>query len=346
MNEEVRVRCAGLLSPSKEQKERMFSRIEEGLRPKQAAGTRKKRGRKLRTVFAAAAAVCVLTAATAAAAEYLGLDLGFLRFLKPAEETAGYLAQGAYPVNRTDSNENGTLTVKQVLGGSDLLYILLDFTAPPGESLDYARYQFESSEFDTGLGGTSSWKFDTIETEEKGDTTISLVMSVLSEQIPTDGTVYLKLGGLQGAGPFPGAFETIVPGTWEVSFPLDIRENVRGQSADLPVTMFGYAARLKTVSLSPVSVALKLESASAREISEAGSGGMGRELAPNVHEDAFPVTVHYADGTAETTGIFRGLCQIEFRTGEIWIVKTFPAAIDDRQVRSIEFFGVEVAVSQ
>jgi len=52
------------------------------------------------------------------------------------DEQAEYLSNGAYVVDKQVANENGTLTVKQVIGDSNLTYILMDFVAPEGTVLN------------------------------------------------------------------------------------------------------------------------------------------------------------------------------------------------------------------
>lgn len=97
----------------------------------------------LRTALIAAVC-CILISTSAFAAVSFGLMDGLRTFLQPATpEQEELLAQGAYVVNKSDSNPNGTLEVKQVIGDSNLVYLLLEFIAPEGTVLDLDGYRFD-----------------------------------------------------------------------------------------------------------------------------------------------------------------------------------------------------------
>ncbi|WP_461671255.1 hypothetical protein, partial [Mycobacterium tuberculosis] len=90
-----------------------------------------------------AAVLMVFMATTAFATTYMGLDEKFMKFLNPVNhEQAEHLSNGAYVVDKQVSNNQGTLHIKQVIGDSNLTFVLMDFSAPMGTVLDGARYRF------------------------------------------------------------------------------------------------------------------------------------------------------------------------------------------------------------
>ncbi len=86
------------------------------------------------------AAVMLLAMSSLAVAEF-ALNKDFLGFFNA--ESGQLPQQSGQEINMQDSNENGTLTVEQVVGDSQSVYVLLDFVAPEGTVLNYDSYIWE-----------------------------------------------------------------------------------------------------------------------------------------------------------------------------------------------------------
>lgn len=330
------------LTPKTEQKEKMFHNI---LAQSQSENTTH-RGfapvKRLKSVVLAAVLMVCLTT-TAYAAVYMGLDEAFLKFLSPANhEQVQYLSNGAYVVDKQVVNEKGTLTIKQVIGDSSLTYILMDFTAPEGTELNAARYRFKYPEIDTDQHyyGTG---FEVLEDGNPNDNKISLVMSIMTKNSIAGQPAHFIFNDLQAADPFLGEFETVIPGAWETDVKLDFKEYSNVYKIDQTITMFGYKAVLKTVSVSPISISLKIESNSLEEINEAA--GKLKEIGENEYLDYYPVTINYKDGTSETTNILNGLHLLETGIGRMLTIKTFENVINDKEIASIVFFDKEIPLA-
>jgi hypothetical protein len=289
------------LTPTNEQKEKMFQNI---LAQSQNENTRR-RGftpvKRVRSVVLAAVLMVFLT--TTAFAAYRGLDDTFLKFLNPSNhEQAEYLSNGAYVVDKQVANEKGTLTIKQVIGDSNLTYFLMDFTAPEGTVLDSARYRFEYPMITTDQSYQSTG-FKVLDDGNPIDNKISLVMSIMTKNSIAGQTVHFKLKDLEAADPFPGIFKTVIPGSWETAFKLDFKEYSNLYHIDQNITLFGYRAVLKSISVSPISISLKIEGTSMKEIDKAA--GRLKEIGENEYLDNYPITINYKDGTSETTHFYR-----------------------------------------
>ena len=327
------------LTPTSEQKEKMFHRIllqsrEINQRPRGVMPSR-----HLKTALSIAT-VWIGLSTTAFAAAYMGLDEAFLKFLKPAnQDQMQFLSDGAYTVNERVVHENGTLTIKQVIGDGNLTYLLMDFAAPQGTVLDAARYRFEHPMITTDQQYVST-NFEVLDDENPHDNQISLIMSIMSQDPLAGQTAHFKFRDLQAAAPFPGIFETVIPGTWEA----DVSLNFKAYSTLYPVkrklAMFGYEAVLQTISVSPISITLKIESESLKEIDQAA--GRLKEIGDNEYLDHYPVTIKYQDGTSSTTSLFTGLALSDFLNGELLTIKTFEQVINEKDIASIVFFGQEI----
>lgn len=332
------------LAPESEQRDKMFQGIMEQSRNENANRQRADRMAPVKrfkpAVLVAVLLVCLTT--TAFAAAYMGLDETFLKFLKPVNlEQAEYLSNGAYVVNKRVVQKNGTIEVKQVIGDGNLTYILMDFIAPEGTVLDAARYRFEFPTVDTDQS-FHSVDFTSLDDGNPNDNKISLMMSIMTEHSIAGQTARFEFQDLQAADPFPGVFETVIPGKWETAFKLDFKEYSTLYPIHEDITMYGYSAVLQSVSVSPISIALKIESESFKEIGEA-AGGL-KEVGLNVHLDNYPITIHYKDGSSETTSIFNGMHLVNNTVNQMLTIKTFEKVINDKEIASIVFFDKEIPI--
>lgn len=328
------------LTPKTEQKEKMFRNILAQSRNENTRHGGFTPVKRLRSaVLAAVLMVCLTT--TAFAAAYMGLDEAFIKFLNPVnKEQSEYLSNGAYVVDKQVANENGSLTIKQVIGDSNLNYILMDFTAPEGTVLNAARYRFKDTMFNTNQEISTGFKV--LDDGNSNDNKISLVMSILTENSIAGQTVHFKFKDIQAADPLPGIFETVIPGSWETTLKLNFKEYSKLYKVDQDISMFGYRAVLKSISVSPISITLKIESESTEEISKA-DGGL-KEIGKYKHSDNYPITINYKDGTSETTSIFNGIRRIDHLNQQILTIKSFENVINDKEIASIVFFDKEVPI--
>ncbi|MEF2966554.1 hypothetical protein V3851_12000 [Paenibacillus sp. M1] len=329
-----------VLTPKTEQKEKMFHNIlvqSKDENKKYRGYTLAKRLRP--AVLAAVLMVCLAT--TAFAATYMGLDEKFMKFLNPVNhEQAEYLSNGAYVVDKQVKNKNGTLKIKQVIGDSNLTYILMDFSAPKGTILDATRYRFLDYDI-TDNQDYRSVGFKVLDDGNRSDNKISLVMTIVTKSSIAGQDIHFQLKDLQAADPFPGIFTTVIPGVWGTDFKLDFKEYSTPYEVNKNISMFGYGAVLKTISVSPISVSLKIESSSMKEINEAA--GSLKEIGPNQILDNYPITIKYQDGTSETTSLFNGIHLMENGT-QLFTVKMFEKVINDKEIASIVFFDKEIPI--
>lgn len=139
------------------------------------AGTKKRRfpPQAVAAIVAAAAVLCGSVLAASA-----GLDQRFLEFLgATTAEQAEPLTAGAQVVNKTVKDAGSALTVREVLGDQDNLYLLLNFTAPKGTVLDAYDYRFREDTVD--LDSRGDWKgigYTKLEDDDPGDNSLDMAM--------------------------------------------------------------------------------------------------------------------------------------------------------------------------
>ena len=356
MNKNVINKISEVLEPTEEQKERMFNNILE----KRAQKTTKERNtksiRRVKPAFAAALIVFCLLTTTAFAASYLGLDVNFLNFLSPSSpEQAEYLANGAYIVDKKIKNKNGTLEIKQVLGDSNLTYILIDFTAPEGIILNADRYRFDFSIDNVdNYHGSYGVGFTKLEDDNPEDNKISMIMTINTEQSIMGGKIKLRFKGLEEAAYLPKTFDeaetrdseeyvfkTVMTGDWSTSFNLDFKDFSRTYTPNSKVMIYDHEAMLKSLSVSPISVTVKFTSPFTKEIHELKPY---EQVEYNTYLDAFPVTINYKDGSQETTTYANGLGLGDLLSNTTMSIKVFENMINDKEIESIEFFDTVVII--
>lgn len=335
------------LGPNEEHKDKLWQEI-TAKNGQQTKTTRKQVPiRSFRTAMLGVIAMLCLATTTAYAAAFLGLDVKFLDFLKPVDgEQERYLQNGAYVVGKQVVNENGTLEVKQVIGDNHLVYILMEFTAPEGTVLNAERYRFEGHlDFDAAGSYSAGVGFESLEDENPDDNKISLVMSyLLTDKSIIGKDVQLLVRNLEGAGAFPDEFETVISGLWKTKFKMDFQDISSAHQLNEDISLYGYKAKLTYISISPISVTLKMESAHAKEISEAVSRSQ-KEIGLNESSDTYPVTLNYKDGTRETTTLFTGMAQADYINDTITIIKTFTPIIHDKEIESVAFFDTVIPMN-
>jgi len=303
--------------------------------------SRKKRGPARlhwgRMAVAAAVAVCLL-GTTAFAAKVTGLDRRLLELLGAGEQTEALMA-GAQVVDKSVKNEGSTLTVREVLGDGNNMYILLNLTAPEGTVLDAYDYRFRIDFLDfEGQNGWQSQGHTKLEDADSADNSLDLVLRVTTDGIPINGTATLELSELESAAGYGEQYLPVdLPGTWKVSFPLEYTDSSRRVSGMWEKTeLYGYEAAVTEVSVSPLSVTVK---GSGEGLDEAADAARAAGV-----EGWFPVTIHFKDGTSYTTDQEQGDASTSLVEGgkDLYTNWTFHKVIDPEQVESIEFFGTTI----
>jgi len=293
-----------------------------------------------RMAVAAALSVCLL-GTTAYAAQVTGLDRRLLELLGAGEQAEALIA-GGQVVDKTVKNKGSSLTVREVVGSGDNLYVLLNFTAPEGTVLDAYDYRFSGGSH-ISFDDREGWSFSgytKLEDADPADNSLDLVLRVTSDNIPAAGTATLMVEDLEKADGYGEDYVSLgLPGRWKVSFPLEYTDCAKTQTdLQIPVTLYGQEGTVTEVSLSPLSVTVKGTCATLKEMVEEARAS---------EEDWLPVTLRLRDGTALTTSSEAGDgygSMADHMDNSFYTNWTFRQVIDIEQVEAVEFYGVEIPV--
>lgn len=303
--------------------------------------TQTKKRRFLPKAVGAIAAAAILCGSALAVST--GLDGRLLEFLGvTTAEQAEPLIAGAQVVNRTVKNAGSTLTVREVLGDKDNLYLLLNFTAPEGTALDAYGYRFQKDI--VTLDAQASWQgigYTKLEDDDPADNSLDLVMHITADSISRDGTITLRMGNLEAAAGFGEPYVPVdIPGEWKLRFSLQCADSSLAWETQTPVTLYGQEAMVTEVSLSPLSVTVKGNGETMDEVVEAAR--------TSDVQGYFPVTIHFQDGTCLTTSGEAGDGYTTLvREGHVFYTNwTLHQIIDPNQVDHLIFGGTVIPVSQ
>lgn len=330
-----------IFTPKVEEKDKMFYEILKKNKDENVEARGFKLIKRFKPAMITAVLIMLLTT-TAFAAKHFGLDKMFIGFLNPSSnEQVEYLSNGAYVIDKQVSNRNGTLDIKQVIGDDNLTYILMDFIAREGTVLAKDRYRFEDLSLTMGPDFYSA-DFILLSDQNSKDNIISIVARIMTKNSIAGKNIKLEFSNLQGSDSFPGEFQTVIPGTWKSSLELNFKEYSTIYQLDKKISMFDYDGILKSVSVSPISISLKVESSSLEDIDKA-AGGL-KEVGLNEYLDNYPITINYKDGATETSTIFNGMYLSEYGLNEAIIIKTFENVINDKEIESIVFFDTIIPI--
>ncbi len=267
------------------------------------------------------------------------LDIDFLNFLNPHnDEQAKLLANGAYLIDEYIEQDSGTVHVKQIIGDSNMSYILFDFIAPEGVTLDGYQYFPEDMYFNSDHS-SHMYSGEMLPDENPNDNIASFIFTVISDDGGFEGhDIKLSFSNFY-------AYETmeefeddvttptlIAKGTWTCEFEANFKSYSEHINIDKDIEMFGYEATVDTISISPISATVVIKSDYVDEISTAR-----RESVKDL-----PLTFHYADGTTELLDSFNGLISASASKKEIVTVKEFESVINEKEIISVEFFDVVI----
>ncbi|MGO5029718.1 RNA polymerase sigma factor [Candidatus Agathobaculum pullicola] len=165
--------------------------------------------------------------------------------------------QSAYAVNKSDSNQNDTLEVKQVIGDGNLVYLLLKFTAPEGVRLNQDDYRFSGAL--QAAQQTTAAGFFKITDENENDNKITLIMCEPTREPALGKCAVLELYDLEGANNVEN-YQIVLSHNWRISFPLNFDDCSIVYPVKQTLSAEGYDITLQSISVSPLSITLRANS--------------------------------------------------------------------------------------
>lgn len=293
----------------------------------------------------AVAAACVFVVFTTTVFALTLLDADFTRFLKPHDdEQTQYLANGAYIVDEISESETGSIYVKQVIGDSNLTYVLFDFVAPKETVLNDYKYYFYSDDIETDFSECVYGIYQ-LPDDNSADNIVSFVCHIMTENKTLQGSeIKMDLNNL-------ASYETedayhadnrysnyekhgaVATGNWSVVFDANFKSYSEPKFVNQEIEIGGYKVTVQDISISPISVTIRSFTEFSHEVNDFVQNK------ETVEHDNFPIKINYDDGTFESTLDFMGASSVDHNTGIITTIKRFDGVINVKEIASIEFFG-------
>ncbi len=330
------------MSPTPEQEEAIFARLQA---PEKAVKNPSRRWKKSVFVLTAAAAMALACAAAA----FSALDPRLLSFFQRTPQDTELLGAGVVAVDQSHTYENGwTISVRQALADRYSFTALVEVTAPEGTALDQAEYLLDLDsdllpelEDRDGIGGFR-YGSTMLEDEDPADNHITL----LWDRSPTS---YLKAE----TEPFTGRTAVLTPlrlTAWDTvqNLEIDFTQEPWTCTVDLPEEDSGTEISVRQavlvgedkmevtqLYLSPISCALTLQG---EEHDSRMWGPMG--LSSLMEETSLTL----ADGS--TLPMSR-LLDLTYNSdaGQAEAVFQLERITDPEQVASVNVFGETIPVS-
>ncbi|MGL6104639.1 DUF4179 domain-containing protein [Romboutsia sp.] len=185
----------------------------------------------------------------------LNLDNKLLSYLNIDKNNESLNGAGSY-INKSVSENNLKLNVKQTLGDKHSLYILIDVEAPKDMIIPkYATF----NEMDVNLRKSSSsgWGLLDIEDENPKDNKKSYIISFSTEGKLKRNDISIDFENF-GYYKEDGEFITLVEGSWKISWKLDYTDVSKEVVLNKFVTTKKNKYFITTVNISPISVSANI----------------------------------------------------------------------------------------
>lgn len=202
------------------------------------------------------AAVMLLAMSSLAVAEF-ALKQDFLGFFNA--ESGQLPQQSGQEINMQDSNENGALTVEQVLGDSQSVYVLLDFVAPEGTALDKITYQWERADVMLSESRGAGYYFEVLPDDDPADNHLRMMLCLQTETSLKGQRLDLNLGGLKGYSPEDRDYTQQLPGEWKLGFVLDYTPTSEVLPQNVDIQLGEATVHVNSLEISPFTIIVDMD---------------------------------------------------------------------------------------
>lgn len=202
------------------------------------------------------AAVMLLAMSSLAVAEF-ALNKDFLGFFHAAE---GQLPQqSGQEINMQDSNENGALTVEQVLGDSQSVYVLLDFVAPEGTVLDKDSYQWDQAWVTLSKSTGAGYYFEQLPDDNPADNHLRMMLCLQTGTSLKGQRLDLNLGGLKGYSSEAMDYTQQLAGEWKLGFVLDYTPTSEVLPQKVDIQLGEATVHVNSLEISPFTIIVDMD---------------------------------------------------------------------------------------
>lgn len=235
------------------EQQRILNQTMQNVRGSQnAAGQSQRRGLPRRRLWVFGLAAVMLLAMSSLAVAQFALNQDFLGFFNAERDQLPQ--QSGQEINMQDSNENGTLTVEQVLGDSQSVYVLLDFMAPEGMVLDKETYQWDQAFAMLSESTGAGYYFEDLPDDDPADNHLRMMLCLQTDVSLKGQRLTLNLGGLKGYSPEARDYTQQLPGEWRLSFVLDYTPTSEVVPQDVDIQLGEATLHVNHLEISPFTI--------------------------------------------------------------------------------------------
>lgn len=235
------------------EQQRILNQTMQNVRGRQnTAGQSQRRGLPRRRLWVFGLAAVMLLAMSSLAVAQFALNPDFLGFFNAERDQLPQ--QSGQEINMQDSNENGTLTVEQVLGDSQSVYVLLDFMAPEGMVLDKETYQWDQAFAMLSESTGAGYYFEDLPDDDPTDNHLRMMLCLQTDVSLKGQRLTLNLGGLKGYSPEARDYTQQLPGEWRLSFVLDYTPTSEVVPQDVDIQLGEATLHVNHLEISPFTI--------------------------------------------------------------------------------------------
>lgn len=335
---------------TREEEERILARTlaKAGLAPLREKGEGHRMKPSRFGLMLLAGVVCA-GAVVASAAGYFTMNRNLARHLGAGEAEESLVSQAGGDLGQSATAAGWTITASQVLGDKTQMRVLLDVTAPEGTMLPEGHYRLELPMIDPSV----TFTIDDVKDEDPADNRLSFVLSTIKARDYRGQTVKLHFGGVSRykqytleeleAGASPLDVEKLVTADFDLSVKPDYRDTSVTYKPGVEVETRNGTVKVEEVTLSPLSVFVKLSGEGTRPrsggaVAMGGGGTLRYNIIGEAEQDGgdtFEVLDRNGDPILWTTG----------DTEPDSITLTFAGIVDPADVAAIVLGGTEIPLA-
>lgn len=247
-----------LLEPqevSEVEAQRILNRTMQNVQAEAGRQAKPRRGLPKRRLWVFGLAAVMLLAMSSLAVAEFAFKQDLLGFFN-AEQLP---QQSGQEINMQTSNENGTLTVEQVVGDRQSVYVLLDFVGPEGEALDKVSYSWEQAYVWLDKSNGCGYHFEDLPDDDPTDNHIRMLLCLNTDTSLKGQTLDLNLGGLRGYSVEDMDYTQRFEGEWKLSFKLDYTPISDVLPQDLDIQLGDATVHINSLEVSPFSMVVDVD---------------------------------------------------------------------------------------
>ncbi|WP_027399468.1 DUF4179 domain-containing protein [Anaerovorax odorimutans] len=187
-----------------------------------------------------------------------------LNFFKPDnEEELSSLNSVGTVINKQVSANGLTIDVKEAIGDRHSVNIIFDVIIPEDKIQEDLQYLFEETRVNISGGTSMGWHIEELSDNNPNDNIIPMLLSLDSRKKLIGREMTLNFIDFSCYNPEGESIEDwytkLIEGNWSISFKLNYRDNSIVHKINEKIHFSSYTVTLKEITLSPISLSLKIK---------------------------------------------------------------------------------------